>query len=154
AAALNNIDRLSPVAEAGKRFRYSDVGFIVLGELLEKLSGMPLEQFAQKHIFSPLGMDYTGLRISTRPEGLTRIAPTQTREGRWMIGEVHDPRAYSLGGVAGHAGLFSTADDLALYARMLLHGGELNGRRILTESSVRQMTTPHPVPGGLRSYGW
>jgi uncharacterized protein YbbC (DUF1343 family)/CubicO group peptidase (beta-lactamase class C family) len=154
AAALEKINQLSPITAPGKRFAYSDVGFIVLGELVEKLSGVPLDECAHRHIFGPLGMDYTGFRMNKRPELLTRIAPTETREGRWMVGEVHDPRAYSLGGVAGHAGLFSTADDLALYARMLLHGGELNGHRILSASSVQQMTSPHPVPGGLRSYGW
>ena len=154
AAALENINRLSPVAEPGKRFVYSDVGFIILGELVEKLSGIPLDEFARRHVFCPLGMDHTGFQMNKRPELLTKIAPTEIREGRWMIGEVHDPRAYSLGGVTGHAGLFSTADDLALYARMLLHGGELNGHRILSASSVQQMTSPHPIPGGLRSYGW
>jgi uncharacterized protein YbbC (DUF1343 family) len=71
-----------------------------------------------------------------------------------MVGEVHDPRAYALGGVAGDAGLFSTADDLAIYARMLLHEGELNGRRVLSAAAVQSMTAPHPVPGGLRTYGW
>jgi CubicO group peptidase (beta-lactamase class C family) len=71
-----------------------------------------------------------------------------------MIGEVHDPRAYLLGGVAGHAGLFSTADDLARYVRMLLHAGELDGKRVLSAATVRLMTTPRAVPGGQRAYGW
>src|SRR5262249_5686425 len=79
------------------------------------------------------------------------------RDGRWMVGEVHDPRAYLLGGVAGHAGLFSTADDVAVFAQMILNGGAYNGRRILAPVTVRLMTTPRPVPGGkapgLRAYG-
>src|SRR5262249_56505621 len=106
----------------GSPFISSDVGFRVPGELGERLSGPPLDQFAQKHISAPLGMPATGFR----PAGplRERCAPTFQRDGHWMVGEVHDPRAFLLGGVAGHAGLFSTADDLAVFARMLFGGGE------------------------------
>src|SRR5260370_41411635 len=83
-----------------------------------------------------------------------RAAPTEQRGGHWMIGEVHDPRAYLLGGVAGHAGLFSTADDLAVFAQMLLNGGTYQDHRILSPLTVRLMTTPREVPKGLRAYGW
>src|SRR5207244_229076 len=76
----------------------------------------------------------------------------------WMQGEVHDPRAFYLGGVAGHAGLFSTADDLAVYAQMLLNGGEYQGKRVLRVETVKLMTAPQKVPqtkgSGLRTYGW
>jgi uncharacterized protein YbbC (DUF1343 family)/CubicO group peptidase (beta-lactamase class C family) len=152
AAALERINDLSTQAEPGKRFVYSDVGYIVLGELVEHLSGKPLDVFAREQIYVPLGMKDTGFRPDS--DRKARAAPTQQREGRWMIGEVHDPRAYRLGGVAGHAGLFSTAADLAIYARMLLGHGAVNGRLLLSPLTVRLMTTPRPVPGGLRAYGW
>jgi CubicO group peptidase (beta-lactamase class C family) len=91
-----------------------------------------------------------------------RVAPTGLRNGKIILGEVHDPRSFKMGGVAGHAGLFSTADDLARYARMLLRGGELDGTRILAEKTVKLFTEPHAVPvqakggesKGARSYGW
>jgi uncharacterized protein YbbC (DUF1343 family) len=150
--ALARICDLKPVAAPGTRFIYSDVGYIILGELVERLGGAPLDAFAQKHIFEPLGMYETAFRPPERLKA--RAAPTQEREGHWMVGEVHDPRAYRLGGVAGHAGLFSTADDLAIYAKMILGGGEYHGRRILAPATVRIMTTARPVPGGLRAYGW
>jgi len=77
-----------------------------------------------------------------------RCAPTEKEKDRWLRGEVHDPRARALGGVAGHAGLFSTADDLTRYARMLLHGGELEGVRIVKPETFKLWTTPRKVPGG------
>ena len=152
AKALERIAALPLEAEPGTRFRYSDVGFIVLGELVERLSGEPLDAFARKHLFAPLKMADTGFR----PEGKVkaRAVPTTRRDGRWLAGEVHDPRAAAIGGVAGHAGLFGTADDLARFARMLLRGGELDGVRVLSPLAVRLMTEPCPVPGGLRSRGW
>jgi CubicO group peptidase (beta-lactamase class C family) len=120
--ALERICDLKLAAEPGARFTYSDVGYIVLGEAVERLAGCPLDEFARKNIFVPLGMRDTAFRPDDSLK--KRCAPTEQREGRWMIGEVHDPRAYRLGGVAGHAGLFSTADDLAIYARMLLGCGK------------------------------
>ncbi len=146
--ALERICQLTPLAEPEQRFVYSDVNFIVLGELVERLGGAPLDVFAQEYVFKPLGMKDTGFRPDDRLKG--RCAPTEKRDGRWLQGEVHDPRAALLGGVAGHAGLFGTADDLALYADMLLnHGG-----RILSSLTFTRMTDPHEVPGGLRSLGW
>ncbi len=150
--ALERVYQLKPVAEPGERFIYSDVGFIVLGELVGKVDGVPLDEFARKNIFEPLAMHDTGFRPDAKLR--ERAAPTEKRDGEWWPGEVHDPRAFRLGGVAGHAGLFSTADDLALYARMLLGGGELGGKRILAAATVRTMTTPRPVPGGQRACGW
>ncbi len=150
--AIERICDLETLAEPGARFTYSDVNYIVLGELVEQVSGTPLNEFAQQHIFKPLGMTDTGFRP---PEALKeRIAPTQQRDGHWMVGEVHDPRAHLLGGVAGHAGLFSTADDLAVFAQMLLNGGKGRDQRILAPLTVRTMTTPREVPKGLRAYGW
>jgi uncharacterized protein YbbC (DUF1343 family) len=152
AKAIERICRLYPVVEPGKRFLYSDVNFIVLGELVEKLGGEPLDAFARKQVFEPLGMKETIFRPGK--ELAERAAPTERREGRWIKGEVHDPRAYLLGGVAGHAGLFSTAADLAVFAQMILNGGAYGGQRVLKPQTVRLMITPRPVPGGLRALGW
>jgi uncharacterized protein YbbC (DUF1343 family)/CubicO group peptidase (beta-lactamase class C family) len=150
--SLERIYQLRPVAEPGARFLYSDLGYIVLGELVARLAGVPLDKFAHREIFAPLGMTDTGFRPTGQQK--QRAAPANRRKEDWIVGEVHDPRAFQLGGVAGHAGLFSTADDLAIYAQMLLGGGQYKGRRILSPLSVRALTTPHAVPGGLRAYGW
>jgi uncharacterized protein YbbC (DUF1343 family) len=152
AKALERICDVKLEAEPGARFVYSDVGYIVLGELVERVSGLSLDKFAHDNIFAPLRMSETTFRPAQNLK--KRCAPTERREGRWMIGEVHDPRAYQFGGVAGHAGLFSTVNDMATYARMLLNGGELNGKRILAATSVQQMTQARPVPRGSRAYGW
>jgi CubicO group peptidase (beta-lactamase class C family) len=128
------------------------VGYIVLGELVQTISGDSLDQFSRKNIFETLGLRHT----TFKPQGAIaeRSAPTEQRDGRWIKGEVHDPRAFFLGGVAGHAGLFSTADDLAVFAQMVLNEGEIQGKRILSPATVRLMTTPRPVPGGWRALGW
>jgi uncharacterized protein YbbC (DUF1343 family)/CubicO group peptidase (beta-lactamase class C family) len=142
-----------PAGKPREKFVYSDVGFIVLGKLVERVSGKPLDQFAREEIFEPLGMRKTGYR----PEASLRAvaAPTEKREGRWIQGEVHDPRAYALGGVAGHAGVFSTADDLAIFAQTLLNGGCRGDRRILSAETIHRMTAPRTVPGGgVRALGW
>ena len=152
AQAFKRIHALGTVSPPGERFTYSDVGFIVLGELIQRVSGQPLDVFARQHIFVPLGMADT----TFRPSGTLqeRAAPTEKIKDHWLTGEVHDPRSRALEGVAGHAGLFATADDMALYAQMLLDGGISQGQRILSPRTVRLMTLPHPVPRGLRSYGW
>lgn len=137
-------------APPGTRFKYSDVGFIALGALVHKVSGQPLDQFAAENVFKPLKLTATGYK----PAAGAPFAVTGVRDGKLIAGEVHDPRAFALGGVAGHAGLFSTVDDVTRYCRMLLRGGELDGVRILSPLAVKYFTDPHPVPGGLRSYGW
>ena len=152
ADAMKKIAALPLEAEPGKRFRYSDVGFIVLGALVEKVTGKNVHEFSKAHVFDPLTMADTGYLPSEKLKA--RCAPTGKREGNWLVGEVHDPRAAAMGGVAGHAGLFGTADDLARFARMLLRGGELDGKRVLSRESVRLMTAPMEVPGGKRSRGW
>lgn len=150
--AFKKIYALTPLAEPGARFIYSDVNFIVLGALVEKLSGQSLHAFSQAQVFQPLGMKDTGF---TPPATLRdRIAPAELRDGEWMRGQVHDPRAHRLGGIAGHAGLFASADDLARYVRMLLNGGTLEGRQVLSPLTVQFMTAPRAVPGGLRGLGW
>lgn len=130
----------------GSRFVYSDAGYEVLGELVRKVSGEPLDRFAAQRIFGPLGIKDTHFRplAADSPAAVprSRIAPTERREGRWMRGEVHDPRAYALGGVAGHAGLFSSAQDLAKFCRMILEGGKLGRVRVLSPLTVEAMTRP------------
>ncbi len=138
----------------GTHFAYSDVGFETLGKLIEVVSGKPLEEFARQEIFEPLKMERT--RFKPPVQWRDKTAPTQQREGRWMVGEVHDPRAYALGGAAGHAGLFSTADDLSRFCRMLLHGGMLDGARVLKEETYRAMIEPRRLADGTgcRGYGF
>jgi uncharacterized protein YbbC (DUF1343 family) len=146
--AIERICELKLKAEPGARFIYSDVGFVVLGEIVEKLSGQPLDRFCQKRIFEPLGMKATTFLPSK--ELVRRAALTEQVKGEWLHGVVHDPRARAIGGVAGHAGLFGTADDLALYARMLFARGD----KLLKPETVKLFTTPREVPGGLRTPGW
>lgn len=156
----------------GARFVYSDLGFIALGEVVRKASGMPLDEFARKNIYEPLGMRETGFKPS--PNLRPRIAPTEKRSAQesylgsrpdslsknegdhWLRGEVHDPTSFRMGGVAGHAGLFSTADDLAIYCQMILNGGVYNGARILSPLGVAAMTRPRAVAedGSARALGW
>jgi uncharacterized protein YbbC (DUF1343 family)/CubicO group peptidase (beta-lactamase class C family) len=154
----------------GARFVYSDINFITLGEVVRRVSGQTLDEFARKNIYEPLGMRDTGFR--PRAELLPRVAPTENVRGmrsylggmgaqgiegdRILRGEVHDPTANRMGGVAGHAGLFSTADDLAIFCQMILNGGEYNGVRILSPLTVAAMTRPRQVTedGGARGLGW
>ena len=150
--ALKNVYATKPIAEPGTRFMYTDVGFIVLAELVRRITGADIHAYSQKTIFQPLGMTETGYLPTAALR--RRAAVTEQREDRWMQGEVHDPRAYLLGGVAGHAGLFSTARDLALYAQMMAAGGSFRGVRILRPETVERMTRPIAVPGALRSLGW
>lgn len=150
--SIAKICNLTPVAAPGAEFIYSDVGFIVLGEIVRAVSGKSVHEFSREHIYGPLGMTQTGYLPADPLKA--RAAVTQERDGRWMQGEVHDPRAWALGGVAGHAGLFSTADDLSRYAVMMLNGGELNGVRILNPDTFQLMTTAVDVPRGRRALGW
>jgi CubicO group peptidase (beta-lactamase class C family) len=142
----------TPRGAPGETFVYSDVGFIVLGELVRRVAGQDLDRFTAAHIFQPLGLAETGYLPGE--ELRRRAAPTEKRDGHWMQGDVHDPRAFALGGVAGHAGLFSTAEELAVYAQMLLGEGELGSARILKPETVAEMTRAHQVPRGWRALGW
>jgi uncharacterized protein YbbC (DUF1343 family)/CubicO group peptidase (beta-lactamase class C family) len=141
----------------GTRFVYSDINFETLGEIVRGVSGEPLDVYCAEHIFKPLGMKDT---LFTPPASLRgRIAPTQYEQGSSgpvLLGVVHDPTARFMGGVAGHAGLFSTADDVSSFAQMLLDGGVYNGARILSPLSVEKMTTPQTPPNQmvLRGLGW
>jgi uncharacterized protein YbbC (DUF1343 family)/CubicO group peptidase (beta-lactamase class C family) len=136
----------------GSAFQYSDTGFILLGEVVRRVSGEPLDRYLERILFRPLG-----LRDTTFHPGETlrrRVAPTDFQNGALLLGRVHDPRARLLGGVAGHAGMFSTAADLARICRMLLHDGELDGRRILKADTVRRMWARSAEPDGTRALGW
>jgi CubicO group peptidase (beta-lactamase class C family) len=131
----------------GAAFRYSDINYILLGQLVQRVSGIALDDFAQQHIFAPLKMGATGyLPLARHPA--SRVAPTHVDGDRVLQGVVHDPTARRMGGVAGSAGVFSTAHDIARFARMLLADGELDGVRILSRDSVRLMTTAQS-PAGL-----
>lgn len=153
------------------RFIYSDLGYIALGEVVRRTSGMTLDEFARKNIFEPLKMRDTGFRLRGELKG--RVAPTETRratlnylggsaegfgpEQDYLLrGEVHDPTAFRMAGVAGHAGLFSTVDDLAVYCQMILNGGEYGGARILSPMGVAAMTRPRAITdeGDARGLGW
>jgi len=150
--SMERIYALKLVAEPGEKFIYTDVGFIMLADLVQKLTGKNVHEFSQQQIFRPLGMSDTGYKPG--PAQRKRAAPTEMRDGAWMQGEVHDPRAYLLDGIAGHAGLFSTAEDLAVYAQMMLGGGQYAGVRILNSRTVDVMTAPQTVSSGQRGLGW
>ncbi len=152
AVAFEKIHQLSTYVEPGSKFVYTDVGFIVLAELVERITGKPINDYCHEHFFAPLGMTETGYLPSA---GLRdRAAVTQERNGKPMRGEVHDPRAYALGGVAGHAGLFSTAVDLSKFAEMLIGGGVRGDVKVLEASTIKQMAAPVEVSAGLRTLGW
>jgi uncharacterized protein YbbC (DUF1343 family)/CubicO group peptidase (beta-lactamase class C family) len=162
-----------PVTPPGAVFRYSDINFEMLGFLIEKVSGTPLDQFAKKNIFEPLGMKTT--TFLPPASWRRRIAPTEYDENGVMLrGVVHDPTARRMGGVAGHAGLFSTADDLANYAQALIDAGSpfttgksgsttsqgsgasIRPQRVLSGLTIEKMATPQQPPMGtsLRGLGW
>ncbi len=163
-AALAKIGALRLKSAPGQRFAYSDLGYILLGALIERVSGNALNELASRELFEPLGMRDT--RFVPPESWRARIAPTEVPDAvrnridpraateAVIRGDVHDPRALCLGGVAGNAGAFSTAQDLARYARMLLSGGALEGARVLHTQTVATMIEPHFVGEVTRSYGW
>ena len=160
----------------GTKFVYSDIGFIVLGEILERISGDSVLDFGRKNIFTPTSMtkaDFRPFGLESIPTIGAIIAPTENIRGqlsylgsrfegdgrdgnRILWGQVHDPTAHRMNGIAGHAGLFSTADDLARYCQMLLNGGTLDGKRIMSAQTVAKMTSPVVVAedGSTRGLGW
>lgn len=153
-----------PLAPPDARFVYSDINFLLLGEIVKRASGMRLDEFARRHVFEPLGMRDTMFRPpdSLRP----RVAPTerctpfgwpcQGPDMTLLRGTVHDPTARRMEGVAGHAGLFTTGPDLARFARMLLGGGALDGVRLFAPLTVARMTAPATPPAlpAVRGLGW
>jgi uncharacterized protein YbbC (DUF1343 family)/CubicO group peptidase (beta-lactamase class C family) len=144
-----------PAGLPGVRYVYSDINFLLLGELVHRLSGEMLSEYARQNVFLPLGMKET---MFQPPASLApRIAPTErTKTGPPLRGVVHDPTARYMGGAAGHAGVFSTAGDLARFAQMMLNGGELEGVRLFSPLTVQKFTEPQSPPDQpiLRGLGW
>jgi len=141
--------------EPGTKEIYSDLGIILMAEIIERLTGRTLDDLANNYIFSPLGMNNTMYRP---PKKLwPQIAPTEIDNNlrhRLVQGEVHDENAFAIGGVSGHAGVFSTAPDLAAFCEMLLNGGVYAHQRILRRATIAQFTTPQQLSGGTRTLGW
>jgi uncharacterized protein YbbC (DUF1343 family)/CubicO group peptidase (beta-lactamase class C family) len=151
AHAVAKIGAIRLATTPGTSYKYSDLGFVLLGAIVSRTSGERLDAFAKHRWFEPLAMQDSGF-LPDESRRL-RAAPT-CRDGVTLQGLVHDPRASLLGGVAGHAGLFSTASDLSTFARMLLHGGELEGKRVLPASVVAAMTKAVVLPNAQRTLGW
>ncbi|MCM2256092.1 MAG: serine hydrolase [Vicinamibacteria bacterium] len=153
-AYLDRVIASELVYEPGSKSVYSDLGVLLLGEVLERVAGEPLEPFVRRRVFEPLKMADT--RYLPAPSLLPRIAPTEDDpwRGRVVRGEVHDENAHALGGIAPHAGLFGTARDLARFAQMLINGGVLEHRRIVSPRVVEMFTKRATVPGSSRALGW
>jgi beta-N-acetylhexosaminidase len=143
------------IHEPGNQVEYTDLGFILLGEIIQRLTGETLEEFAKSHIFAPLGMTDSLYNppTSLRP----KIAPTENDvdfRKRLLRGEVHDENAFAMGGISGNAGLFSTADDAAAFAQMILNGGIYGHHRLLTRSTIQDFTGRQNVGDSARTLGW
>jgi beta-glucosidase-like glycosyl hydrolase/CubicO group peptidase (beta-lactamase class C family) len=141
--------------EPGTKEVYSDLGIILMGEITERLTGRALDDLAKSYIFDPLGMSNTMFRPAKKL--WPQIAPTEIDNNlrhRLVQGEVHDENAFAIGGVAGHAGLFSTAPDLAAFCQMLLNGGSYAHHRILRRATVAQFTAAQQLSNGTRTLGW
>lgn len=138
----------------GNRFRYADLNFILLGEMVQRVTGMPLDRYVGTVFYTPLGMRDTGFNPDRTV--LDRYSATMISRNALLVGEPQDENARNLGGVAGHAGLFGTVQDLALFCQMILNGGRLSGKEILSERAVLQMTVPYFSRGGAvaRGLGW
>jgi uncharacterized protein YbbC (DUF1343 family)/CubicO group peptidase (beta-lactamase class C family) len=162
--AIRRASDLTPAAPPGERFVYSDINFFLLGDIVRRVSGERLDRYAKAHVFDPLGMKETAFLPPA--SWRERIAPTERcRPLTWpcsdpsapfLRGLVHDPTARRMDGVAGHAGLFSTAADLSIFCRMLLNGGHLGSARVLAPATVERMITPS-TPAGMkdvRGLGW
>jgi CubicO group peptidase (beta-lactamase class C family) len=126
-------------SKPGEKTVYSDIGLMIMGKIVEAITGMPEDEYLKKTVFQPLKMKDTG--YNPDPSLLDRIVPTEIKNGELIHGYVHDENTHSLGGVAGHAGLFSTAPDLSRYCRMMLHGGELDGVRMFKPETIDLFTT-------------
>lgn len=153
-AARTLVYATSPVAPPGSKYVYSDLGFILLGRLVQQVTGTPLDQYVEKNVFGPLKM--TDTRYLPPASWIPRIAPTEIDpwRGRHIRGEVHDENASRLGGVAGHAGLFSSARDISRFAELYLSGGVLDGKRIFQTSTLNQFITIQDKALSHRALGW
>ncbi len=172
---LANICKLGLRSEIGEKFSYSDVGYITMGYVIEKITGVSQDEFVRKNIYLPLGMVDTGYNPTDEQKARTAAAekrdlsyfPDDVIKARglngdeWIKGEVHDPRAFEMDGVAGHAGNFSTAPDLAILASMLIGRGTYTPAdesvppvKIMSQETFEKMSAPVAVPGGIRARGW
>lgn len=140
--------------EIGSRFKYADINFILLGEMVRRVTGTGLDRYAEAYFFTPLGMNDTTFNPGL--DKALRCSATVSSENNTLLGLVQDPVARQLGGVAGHAGVFSSGRDLARFCRMILNEGEFEGKRILSARAVQQMTAPYFSRGGnvIRGLGW
>ncbi len=139
----------------GTKTVYSDLGFILLGEILERATGKTVDQLSHEQVFAPL--DMTNTMFNPPKNFLSRIAPTEndtTYRKALVQGAVHDENAFAMGGVAGHAGLFTTASDLAVFCQMLLNGGIYGHHRLFARATISQFTAPQTVAGNARTLGW
>jgi len=152
--AIRQLFATGPDTIPGKRFLYSDLGFMLLGKLVERVSGEPLAHYDSAHVFAPLGMRDT--RYLPPADWRARIAPTEQDPWRQrkLRGEVHDENAAMVGGVSGHAGLFSSGRDLARFARMYLQGGMLDGQPVFDANTVAQFTRAQDTTISRRALGW
>ena len=153
-AYLERLQGMDLDYEPGTQSVYSDYGMILLGEILERVAGQPMEVFVEERVYGPLGMTDTGFLPD---ESLrARIAPTEDDPWRGYVahGEVHDENAHAMGGVAPHAGLFSTAADVARFLQMILNGGVFEHRRIVSRDIVEAWAERAGVPGSDRAIGW
>ena len=154
-AYVERIEGMDLAYEPGTEYRYSDLGMILLGEILTRVAGQPLDVFVEERVFEPLGMKDTGYLPD--PDLQARIAPTENDpwRGRVIRGEVHDENAYAMGGIAPHAGLFSTAGDLARFAQMMINGGVFENHRIFSRATVELFTRKDgSVEDSTRALGW
>jgi CubicO group peptidase (beta-lactamase class C family) len=140
--------------EPGTRSQYGDLALMLVGEVVERVSSQPLSSFVGERVFAPLGMRRTMFRPN--PSLRNEIAPTEQDRwrGRLVWGEVQDENAYAMGGVAGHAGLFGAAEDVARLARVMLSGGRAGSTEWVTAETIREFTTRSRVPGSSRALGW
>jgi CubicO group peptidase (beta-lactamase class C family) len=153
--AIHKVCHLSPNVEPGTKVIYSDLNFILLGWIVEKISDQRLDQFAKQHIYDPLGMIDT--EFNPPVEKRNRIAATEFSEeiNDYIWGVVHDENARSLGGICGHAGLFSTAKDLEIYGQCFLNGGSYNGKVLFSEQTVEIIKANYTKHLGIsRGIGW
>jgi CubicO group peptidase (beta-lactamase class C family) len=153
-SAVERAARQKLKGEIGSRFRYADINFILLGEMVRRITGIPLDRYAATYFFTPLGMRDTTFNPDNGK--LLRCSATIGANNCQLTGQVQDPLARQLGGVAGHSGVFSTARDLARFCSMILNEGEFEGTHILSGRAVRQMTAPYFSRGGnvVRGLGW
>jgi CubicO group peptidase (beta-lactamase class C family) len=153
-AYIERIVAMDLAYDPGAKTVYSDLGIILLGDILERLGGMPFGELAHKRVLEPLAMK--DARYRPPADLVERIAPTENDpwRGRVVRGEVHDENAFALGGIAPHAGLFATAPDLAHLAQTLLDGGTFGGKRIVSRATVELFTERAGVPVSSRALGW